>query len=64
MGPFAFGAVHGLHDNAAWCGQTAGATGRPVTTKHSGALMPAVATMNPTRDDFAALLDESLAGAA
>ncbi len=49
-------------DNAAWCGQTAGATGRPVTTKHFGDLMPAVETMKPTTDDFAAMLEESFAG--
>ena len=45
-----------LNDNAAWCGQTAGTTGWPVTTNTFGALMPSVETMKPTTDDFAAML--------
>src|SRR5688572_14015429 len=64
MGPFAFGAACGSHANAALCGQTAGTTGRPVTTKPFGALMPAVETMKPTTSDFAAMLEESFAGTA
>jgi small subunit ribosomal protein S1 len=43
--------------------ETAGATGRPEIVKSIGALMP-VATMNPSTDDFAALLEESFAGSA